>query len=109
MAKHSDSGKVDLGFHTKLASDIKVIGVREEEAAKLSNDKEMCSLVNRGAKMCTGFQMPLHYPRYKKEDYQRMDEERLDVLLKEYGLACDGSLEEKRAYAMGTFLWPDQL
>ncbi|XP_073009283.1 uncharacterized protein [Typha latifolia] len=56
-----------------------------------------------------GFQMPLHYPRYKKEDYQKMEDWRLDLLLKEYGLVLNGSLEEKRAYAMGTFLWPDQL
>ncbi|OAY73643.1 uncharacterized protein LOC109721052 [Ananas comosus] len=56
-----------------------------------------------------GFQMPLHYPRCKKEDYMKMEEWRLDLLLREYGLVFDGSLEEKRDYAMGAFLWPDQL
>jgi len=56
-----------------------------------------------------GFQMPLHYPRYTKEDYERMEEWRVDVLLMQYGLACQGSVQEKRAYAMGAFLWPDQL
>ncbi|RWR72842.1 hypothetical protein CKAN_00108600 [Cinnamomum micranthum f. kanehirae] len=55
------------------------------------------------------FQMPLHYPRYKKEDYERMDEWKVDMVLLEYGLTFQGSLEEKRAYAIGTFLWPDQL
>ncbi|KGN49041.1 uncharacterized protein LOC105435946 [Cucumis sativus] len=56
----------------------------------------------------SGFQMPLHYPRYKKSDYQKMEEWKLDLLLKEYGLSFEGSLEEKRAFAMGAFLWPDQ-
>ncbi|KAL3740916.1 hypothetical protein ACJRO7_022095 [Eucalyptus globulus] len=55
-----------------------------------------------------GFQMPLHYPRYKKVDYENMEEWRLDMLLREYGLSFDGNLDEKRAYAMGAFLWPDQ-
>lgn len=55
------------------------------------------------------FQMPLHYPRYAKSDYEKMEEWRLDLLLKQYGLCCNGSsLEEKRAFAMGAFLWPDQ-
>lgn len=57
----------------------------------------------------TAFQMPLHYPRYKKEDYERMDEWKVDMVLLAYGLTFQGSLEEKRAYAIGTFLWPDQL
>lgn len=52
-----------------------------------------------------GFQLPLHYPRYKKEEYEKMEEWKVDVLLMQYGLACEGSLEEKRAFAMGTFLW----
>ncbi|KAJ0044997.1 hypothetical protein Pint_03876 [Pistacia integerrima] len=56
-----------------------------------------------------GFQMPLHYPRYTKEDYEKMEEWKVDLLLKQYGLSFKGSLEEKRAYAKGTFLWPDQL
>ncbi|OAY80807.1 hypothetical protein ACMD2_07066 [Ananas comosus] len=44
--------------------------------------------------------MPLHYPRCKKEDYMKMEEWRLDLLLRSM---------EKRDYAMGAFLWPDQL
>ncbi|KAJ4820472.1 Melanin-concentrating hormone receptor 1 [Rhynchospora pubera] len=56
-----------------------------------------------------GFQMPLHYPRYNKEDYEKMEEWRIDQLLREYGLVVNGSLEEKRDYAMGAFLWPDQM
>lgn len=57
-----------------------------------------------------GFQMPIHYPRYSKADYEKMEEWRVDMLLKEYGLSFNGtSVDEKRAFAMGAFLWPDQL
>ncbi|KAK9089880.1 hypothetical protein Scep_028962 [Stephania cephalantha] len=67
--------------------------------------------VNNGGIKCVSseFQMPLHYPRYKKGDYENMEEWRLDNLLSQYGLTCEGSLDEKRSYAMGAFLWPDQL
>lgn len=55
-------------------------------------------------------QMPLHYPRYKKGDYEKMEEWKLDILLNQYGfLNFNGTLEEKRKFAIGTFLWPDQL
>ncbi|KAL9685174.1 hypothetical protein QQ045_022621 [Rhodiola kirilowii] len=57
----------------------------------------------------SGFQMPLHYPRFKKEDYEKMDEVRLKLLLGEYGLKFEGSLDQLREYAIGTFLWSDQL
>ena len=33
-----------------------------------------------------GFQLPLHYPSYNKADYEKMEEWRLDMLLKECGL-----------------------
>jgi hypothetical protein len=52
--------------------------------------------------------MPLHYPRYKKADYESMPEWRVDCLLREYGLPADGDLDSKRRFAMGAFLWPDQ-
>lgn len=54
------------------------------------------------------FQMPLHYPRYTKSDYEKMEEWKVELLLKEYGLSFKGSLDEKRCFAMGAFLWPDQ-
>ncbi|XP_020395448.1 uncharacterized protein [Zea mays] len=54
------------------------------------------------------FHMPLHYPRYKKADYESMPEWRVDCLLREYGLPVDGELDSKRKFAMGAFLWPDQ-
>ena len=53
------------------------------------------------------FQMPLHYPRYTKKDYQDMPEWKLDRLLAEYGLSTKGALDYKRQFAMGAFLWPD--
>ncbi|GMI63809.1 hypothetical protein like AT5G55620 [Hibiscus trionum] len=57
-----------------------------------------------------GFQMPVHYPRYSKADYEKMEEWKIDVLLKEYGFSfTGGTVDEKRAFAMGAFLWPDQL
>lgn len=56
----------------------------------------------------SGFQMPLHYPRYSKADYDKMEEWKLDLLLKQYGLNFEGTLDEKREYAKGAFLWPDQ-
>ncbi|KQJ94289.1 hypothetical protein BRADI_3g09710v3 [Brachypodium distachyon] len=58
-----------------------------------------------------GFQMPLHYPRYKKADYEAMPEWRVDCLLREYGLppaAAGDDVHSKRRFAMGAFLWPDQ-
>ncbi|KAF5742692.1 hypothetical protein HS088_TW09G00744 [Tripterygium wilfordii] len=58
--------------------------------------------------MKSSFQMPLHYPRYTKKDYESMPEWELDRLLAEYGLAVQGhDLEYKREFAMGAFLWPD--
>jgi hypothetical protein len=55
-----------------------------------------------------GFRMPLHYPRYKKADYESMPEWRVDCLLREYGLPAEGDLDSKRRFAMGAFLWPDE-
>ncbi|KAL7088504.1 hypothetical protein ACP275_13G130700 [Erythranthe tilingii] len=55
------------------------------------------------------FKMPIHYPRYKKADYENMDEWKLDNLLHQYGLFFSGPLEKKRAFAITTFLWPNQL
>ncbi|PHU12944.1 hypothetical protein BC332_19874 [Capsicum chinense] len=55
------------------------------------------------------FRMPLHYPRYKKDDYENMEEWKIDELLREYGLSFHGSVDDKRRFAIGAFLWPDQL
>ena len=63
-----------------------------------------------GSSSCggAGFRMPLHYPRYKKADYETMPEWRVDCLLREYGLPVAGDLRAKREFAMGAFLWPNQ-
>ncbi|KAK9094331.1 hypothetical protein Scep_025800 [Stephania cephalantha] len=55
---------------------------------------------------CGYFEMPLHYPRYTKEDYENMPEWKLDCLLAQYGLPVTGDLQHKRKFAMGAFLWP---
>ncbi|KAE9594756.1 hypothetical protein Lalb_Chr18g0057141 [Lupinus albus] len=44
----------------------------------------------------SGFQMPLHYPRYTKAEYERMEDWKVDLLLKQYGLSFKGTLHEKR-------------
>lgn len=63
--------------------------------------------VQKEKKSCGGyFQMPLHYPRYTKADYESMPEWKIDCLLREYGLPVMGNLDEKRKFAMGAFLWP---
>ncbi|KMZ63941.1 hypothetical protein ZOSMA_38G00490 [Zostera marina] len=54
----------------------------------------------------TEFQMPLHYPRFNRRDYENMPEWKVDNLLKEYGLPTTGDLACKRELAMGAFLWP---
>ncbi|XP_022738206.1 uncharacterized protein LOC111290952 [Durio zibethinus] len=59
-------------------------------------------------KCCYIFRMPLHYPRYKKSDYENMPEWQLDCLLNEYGLPIVGDVNQKRKFAMGAFLWPSQ-
>ncbi|KAL5792278.1 hypothetical protein ACOSP7_000872 [Xanthoceras sorbifolium] len=55
--------------------------------------------------LCGQFQMPLHYPRYTRDDYESMPEWKLDCLLKQYGLPITGNVEQKRKFAMGAFLW----
>ncbi|KAL3517255.1 hypothetical protein ACH5RR_024157 [Cinchona calisaya] len=57
-----------------------------------------------GIERC-GFQMPLHYPRYTKAEYETMPEWKLNCLLAEYGLPATGDVNQKRKFAMGAFLW----
>ncbi|CAI0408597.1 unnamed protein product [Linum tenue] len=68
----------------------------------------MNAIRSSSASSSSGFQMPLHYPRFKKKDYETMPEWRLDCLLKEYGLPVVGDADEKRKFAMGAFLWPSE-
>ncbi|KAL6850284.1 hypothetical protein ACP4OV_020911 [Aristida adscensionis] len=69
------------------------------EAARYGKREQGC-----GQQHCL-FQMPLHYPRYSREDYEAMPEWQLDRLLSEYGLPVAGNLQQKRNFAMGAFLW----
>uniref|UniRef100_A0A5B7BQI9 DUF7722 domain-containing protein n=1 Tax=Davidia involucrata TaxID=16924 RepID=A0A5B7BQI9_DAVIN len=93
----------------------KIVGYPNEEPAQqavkgLKFSNEGLPQVETSMQMySSGFQMPLHYPRYKKADYEKMEEWKVDMLIKEYGLSFKGTLHEKRACAMGAFLWPDQL
>ncbi len=54
---------------------------------------------------CGYFQMPLHYPRYTRAEYEAMPEWKLDCLLTAYGLPVEGDVNQKRKSAMGAFLW----
>ncbi|XP_010441349.1 PREDICTED: uncharacterized protein LOC104724547 [Camelina sativa] len=56
----------------------------------------------------TSFQIPLHYPKYTKTDYEKMPEWQLDQLLREYGLPIIGDSYEKRKFAIGAFLWSSE-
>lgn len=76
-------------------------GLRKSSSRRRGSDDEV-------GKPVPGFRMPLHYPRYNRADYGKMEEWKLDMLLGEYGLSFEGTIEEKRAYAIGAFLWPDQ-
>ncbi|OAY28374.1 uncharacterized protein LOC110601245 [Manihot esculenta] len=80
------------------------------ECVRSSRDvKEGSVTRTRKQEYPNGFQVPLHYPRYTAADYEKMEEWKLDMLLNEYGLSFEGRVDEKRAFAMGAFLWPDQL
>ncbi|XP_021896201.1 uncharacterized protein LOC110813398 [Carica papaya] len=85
-----------LGYNQQGEEKVKVVGIERLKEKR----------VNGGC--CSEFQMPLHYPRYSKSEYEKMEEWKVDLLLREYGLSFNGSLDEKRAFAMGAFLWPDQ-
>ncbi|MCD7449564.1 hypothetical protein HAX54_000627 [Datura stramonium] len=76
-----------------------------QNTTKIENSKIFTSSI------CTStsnFQMPLHYPRYKKSDYETMPVWKIDCLLRQYGLPVIGDDNHKRKFAMGAFLWPDQ-
>ncbi|CAN4126989.1 unnamed protein product [Withania somnifera] len=76
---------------------------------KNSSEEKVHKVIDEQKKR-KNFEMPLHYPRYNKGDYEKMEEWKLDILLKQYGfLNFNATLEEKRKFAMATFLWPSQL
>ncbi|KAI5005981.1 hypothetical protein ZWY2020_033224 [Hordeum vulgare] len=77
-------------------------GGGEGRAAARYGDREQQGAGCGGARR---FQMPLHYPRYTRENYEAMPEWQLDRLLSDYGLPVHGSVQHKRSFAMGAFLW----
>ncbi|XP_024022330.1 uncharacterized protein LOC112091870 [Morus notabilis] len=93
-----------LGYPTKEGANI---NGDAKNSLKVPNGTNNVGLMSENSEVME-FQMPLHYPRYAKTDYEKMEEWRLDLLLKQYGLSFKGSLDEKREYAKGAFLWPDQ-
>uniref|UniRef100_A0A0E0CIP9 DUF7722 domain-containing protein n=1 Tax=Oryza meridionalis TaxID=40149 RepID=A0A0E0CIP9_9ORYZ len=80
------------------------------EKATAAGGEQQLQQQQHGGGGCGGssFRMPVHYPRYKKAEYEAMPEWRVDCLLREYGLPVDGDLDAKRRFAMGAFLWPAQ-
>ncbi|XP_039144166.1 uncharacterized protein LOC120281389 [Dioscorea cayenensis subsp. rotundata] len=75
------------------------------ETMAKSNSSNSVDGYNGKKEKCERFKMPLHYPRYSKEEYENMPEWRLDCLLAQYGLPASGGVAEKRTFAMGAFLW----
>lgn len=54
---------------------------------------------------CRHFQMPVHYPRYSRPEYESMPEWKVNCLLAQYGLPVSGDVNQKRKFAIGAFLW----
>ncbi|MCL7044580.1 hypothetical protein MKW94_004841 [Papaver nudicaule] len=104
-------GTMNCGYRKDSSSSSKNDKVHEISSYSMHDDDEEIMKFNKVTTKCGGFQMPHHYPRYKKSDYERMEEWKVDMLLREYGLDSfkGTTLDEKREFAMGTFLWPDQL
>ncbi|CAE6202477.1 unnamed protein product [Arabidopsis arenosa] len=73
---------------------------RSKTTTKVDQDKSQ----NRSS----SFQIPLHYPKYTKSDYEKMPEWQLDQLLTEYGLPVIGDSYQKRKFAIGAFLWSSE-
>ncbi|KAI3859657.1 hypothetical protein MKX03_031171 [Papaver bracteatum] len=78
-----------------------ISGYGSGQMARQQNNERTSSSSCRGMY----FQMPLHYPRYTKAEYQTMPEWKIDALLKQYGLPVTGDIVYKRNFAMGSFLW----
>lgn len=90
----------EMGEAASFTNSVNILagpGGRPHGSKEMSNKLNMCS-----------FQMPLHYPRYKKRDYEEMPEWKVDCLLREYGLPVSGDVNHKRNFAMGAFLWKSE-
>ncbi|OMO59250.1 hypothetical protein CCACVL1_24967 [Corchorus capsularis] len=78
----------------------------EEKIDQVINKRISKVKENNNGKSCS-FLMPLHYPIFTKEEYEKMPLWRLDQLFGEYGLkVMEGDLDYKRKFAMAAFLWP---
>ncbi|ESR63153.1 hypothetical protein CICLE_v10017538mg, partial [Citrus x clementina] len=105
IPRHQNDNKIEckgvVGYQNDHHHQVQANGV--------SSDSKVSDGLSQSVEACaSGFQLPLHYPRYSKADYEKMEDWKLDMLLREYGLCFQGTPEEKRAFAMGAFLWPDQ-
>lgn len=95
---------------TALEAEAKGMDLEKPFSGSLNgNEDEGFSSGTEGEDGPCVFQMPVHYPRYSKANYESMPEWQLDNLFREYGLPIRGDLAYKRNYAIGAFLWPDQL
>jgi len=95
---------------TALEAEAKVLPWEKPFSGSLNgNENEGFSSRNGGGDGPCVFQMPVDYPRYSKADYESMPEWKLDNLFHEYGLPIRGDVAFRRSYAMGNFVWPDQL
>ncbi|KAL0000583.1 hypothetical protein SO802_014364 [Lithocarpus litseifolius] len=95
-----DNGSMQCN-HISASSD------KGQTQSKDSKEEGIAQIIVSKENSANGFEMPLHYPRYTKEDYEKMEDWKLDMVLKEYGLAVKGALDAKRSFAIGTFVWPN--
>ncbi|MCD7466757.1 hypothetical protein HAX54_003762 [Datura stramonium] len=97
-----------LNWVVNIASTIALGNSSSSTATEFTKNQTKKNTLSVSNEKNLGFVMPLHYPRYTKDDYEKMEEWKIDVLLREYGLDFQGTVDEKRRFAMGAFLWPDQ-
>ncbi|KAK7837850.1 hypothetical protein CFP56_020698 [Quercus suber] len=67
----------------------------KEAQSKDLKEEGIAQIIVSKEDSANGFEMPLHYPRYTKEDYEKMEDWKLDMVLKEYGLTVKGALDAK--------------
>ena len=89
----------------KIEEKIKNVEEVSKERSNISNSRVVYSACKERPEVACKFEMPLHYPRFNREDYETMPEWQLDRLLQEYGLPTVGTLHHKQHFAIGTFLW----
>ncbi|KAL3333619.1 hypothetical protein AABB24_033618 [Solanum stoloniferum] len=99
-----------LSWVVTIANTITLGNLKSQSSIEFNKNQTNQSIISiLNEKNSEYFQMPLHYPRYTKHDYDKMEEWKIDALLREYGLNFQGTVDEKRRFAIGAFVWPDQL